>query len=313
MSNKKNGGVIPPVSDKRVLLVPVGCGKCMECKKQKAKNWSVRLQEEIRENKKGKMITLTFSNESVKKLIKEKNLQLTGYNLDNEIAKIGIRRFLENWRKTHKKSIKHWLITELGQTNSERIHIHGILFTDNINDIKNKWKYGMVHIGEYVNEKTINYIVKYVNKTDEKHKYFESKIFCSSGIGNNYLKRIDSKNNKYKGDKTNELYITRSGAKLNLPIYYRNHIYTEKEKELLWLQKLDKEKRYVNGKEIDISDGEEEYYKVLEQERIKNKRLGYLDDKINWEKKKYENELRNVKKIEILKKNYGTKGNIKRK
>ena len=33
--NKKNGGIIPAVSDERVLLVPIGCGKCMECKKQK--------------------------------------------------------------------------------------------------------------------------------------------------------------------------------------------------------------------------------------------------------------------------------------
>ena len=36
-ANKKNRGVIPPIKDKRVLEVPVGCGKCMECKKQKSK------------------------------------------------------------------------------------------------------------------------------------------------------------------------------------------------------------------------------------------------------------------------------------
>jgi hypothetical protein len=33
---KKNGGNVPEVKDKRALMVPVGCGKCMECKKQKA-------------------------------------------------------------------------------------------------------------------------------------------------------------------------------------------------------------------------------------------------------------------------------------
>ena len=52
IANKKNGGVIPPVNDERTLWVPVGCGKCIECRKQKARNWSVRLQEEIRERKK---------------------------------------------------------------------------------------------------------------------------------------------------------------------------------------------------------------------------------------------------------------------
>ena len=44
IANKKNGGNIPPVSDLRVLMVPVGCGKCIECKKQKSREWSVRLQ-----------------------------------------------------------------------------------------------------------------------------------------------------------------------------------------------------------------------------------------------------------------------------
>jgi hypothetical protein len=35
---KKNGGNVPEVKDKRALMVPVGCGKCIECKKQKARN-----------------------------------------------------------------------------------------------------------------------------------------------------------------------------------------------------------------------------------------------------------------------------------
>ena len=35
-STKKNGGIIPAVSDKRALYVAVGCGRCMECLKQKA-------------------------------------------------------------------------------------------------------------------------------------------------------------------------------------------------------------------------------------------------------------------------------------
>ena len=37
-ANKKNGGNIPPIFDKRVLSIPVGCGKCIECKKRKREN-----------------------------------------------------------------------------------------------------------------------------------------------------------------------------------------------------------------------------------------------------------------------------------
>ena len=33
--NKKNGGNPPTITDKRVKYVPVGCGKCIECRNQK--------------------------------------------------------------------------------------------------------------------------------------------------------------------------------------------------------------------------------------------------------------------------------------
>ena len=39
--------------------------------------------------------------------------------------------------------------------------------------------------------------------------------------------------------------------------------------------------------------------------RAKNKRLGYGDDEKNWELKKYENDRRNMKKIERYEKLYG--------
>ena len=38
IANKKNGGNIPPVSDLRVLVVPVGCGKCIECKNKRVES-----------------------------------------------------------------------------------------------------------------------------------------------------------------------------------------------------------------------------------------------------------------------------------
>ena len=268
IANKKNGGVIPAILDDRVLMVPVGCGKCIECKKQKARNWQVRLTEEIRTDKTGKFVTLSFSNENLIKL-RKKIKNLNGYELDNEVATLAVRRFLERWRKKHKKSVKHWIVTELGQNNTERIHMHGIIWTDESSkEIEERWSYGNVWIGDkenegYVNEKTINYIVKYVNKVDEKHKEYNSKILTSAGIGKNYINRIDSKNNKYKGKETDETYKTRQGVKLNMPIYYRNKIYTEEEREKLWIHKLDENIRWVCGEKVDISKGDEDYYKII--------------------------------------------------
>lgn len=311
MANKKNGGRVPAVLDRRCTIVPVGCGKCMECRKQKAREWQVRLHEEIRDSEKGIFVTLTFSDESIIEL--GTGEPLNGYDLDNEIARKGVRRFLERWRKKYGKSVRHWLVTELGQNETERIHLHGLIWTDKGNEmIEHHWKYGYCHFGSYVNGETVNYIVKYINKADEKHKEYKSRIFTSSGIGAGYLDRWDSSRNKYKGKKTNEEYVTRSGKRLALPIYYRNKLYSDEEKELLWIQKLDEEVRWVNGTKIDISKNEDVYFKRLELEREKNKRLGYGDNEVNWDLRNYENERRNLKKLELLKKKYDSDGNLKR-
>ena len=127
IANKKNGGVIPAISDERQLYTPIGCGECEECRKQRQNGWITRMMEEIRTNEHGKVITLTFSNEWYTKLreevLREGNKELrkirknrrmkivdkekerrkienrmTGYALDNEIATIATRKFLERWR-----------------------------------------------------------------------------------------------------------------------------------------------------------------------------------------------------------------------
>ena len=298
-ANKKNGGVIPAVFDDRVLIVPVGCGKCIECKKQKAREWQVRLSEDLRENKNGKFVTYTFSEYELQKLDNEVK-GLSGYDRDNEICRLAVRRYTERWRKKYKKTIRHWLVTEIGGKNTERIHLHGIVWTDEIDDIGKIWKYGKIYIGKYVSEKTVNYIVKYVNKVDKKHKTYNSKIFTSKGIGSGYVKRRDIERNKYNESKTIETYKTRTGVELALPIYYRNKIYNEEEKEKLWLEKLDKEERYVCGVKVDISENDDEYYKVLAEKREMSKRLGYGDDQKNWEVRRYENQRRNLKKKERI-------------
>lgn len=289
----------PEPKDKRVLYVPIACGNCMECRKQKARAWSVRLQEEIRTNNKGEFVTLTFSNESYKKLSEE--ITVDGYERDNQIAILAVRRFLERWRKKYKKSIKHWLITELGHEGTENVHLHGIIFKDikgNLaeqkEDISKIWGYGFVYVGDYVNEKTINYCVKYATKIDEKHKEYKAKILCSKGIGEGYTTRLDANLNKYKGENTDERYTTRTGAKMNLPVYWRNKIYTEEEREKLWLQKLDKKERWVDGQKISIDNGFDEYFETLKWARIKNGRLGYGKNEKDWNRIEYENQQRNL-------------------
>lgn len=295
-SNKKNGGVIPPISDPRVLYVPYGCGNCIECRKQKANHLRCRMLEDIKENKGGKFVCFTFSNEAIKELVGEiQDGKLSGYELDNEIAILAIRRFLAKHIKKYNKSIRHWLITELGHQGTENIHLHGIIWnTTPMKEIQKLWTYGKLWIGTWVNEQTVNYTVKYITKVDNHHKTYKSRILASKGIGSNYLKNSDSKRNKYSEEKTNEFYRTRQGTKIGLPTYYRNKIYTDEEKEKLWLKKLDKEERWICGERVDISQNEKQYYKLLEYHRQRNIELGYGTNAQNWKLKEYEQDRRKI-------------------
>ena len=46
------------------------------------------------------------------------------------------------------------VFTELGHNGTERIHLHGILFTNEKTEIiQDIWKYGIIWIGQYTNEK----------------------------------------------------------------------------------------------------------------------------------------------------------------
>ena len=300
-ANKKNGGIIPPIRDERVKWVAVGCGKCIECRKQKKREWQVRMLEDIKVNKNGKFVTLTFDRESLQELQDNVGYIPDKYLQDNEVATLAVRRFLERWRKRFKISLRHWLVTELGHTGTERIHLHGIIWTDEPNDvITDIWKYGFVWFGSYVNEKTVNYIIKYINKVDNDHPNYQSKVLTSKGIGKNYLNEYNSKTNKFNGKQTKEYYTTNNGLKINLPVYYRNNIYDEDEREQLWLNKLDKEVRYVCGEKVDISKSDEAYIKLRDYYRIKNKRLGYGDDKINWDEKLYRNQMKKLKLKKLL-------------
>lgn len=303
--NKKNRGMIPPVKDIRTKVVPIACGECRSCRRAKRREWAIRLQEDVKEHKNGHMVTLTFSTESLQKLSKEEECEeKKGYELDNAIAKLAVKRFLERWRKKHKKSVRHFLVTELGHGKTEHLHLHGIVWTNEHQDeITDRWQYGWVWSGynkkrTYVNGRTVNYIIKYITKKDEHHKTYKPIILNSPGIGAAYINTENYKLNKYKKGKTDETYKTETGHKMALPIYYRNKLYTEAQREQLWIKKLNEQVRYVNGVKIDISQGEDQYYKALEHAQRLSEELGYGKGKTDFDEKKYEEQRRTQLQIQ---------------
>ena len=250
--NKKNKGKPPVCKDKRLLYIPTKCGYCIECRKEKQREWRVRLEEELRSNF-GYFTTLTISPEGIKEI--EEKTGLKWEENPNEIATKGLRLFLERARKETGKSIKHWCVTELGEK-KDRIHLHGIFFGQKSAElIRKHWKYGFVFIGDYCNGKSVNYMTKYMLKVDIKHPTFKQIVLASPGIGAGYFDRLAYLWQKQNYKNINvPTYTFRNGTKMAMPKYYKNKIFTEKERETIWINNLNRGLLWIYGEKVKAND-----------------------------------------------------------
>lgn len=252
LPNKKNKGRPPIFTDRRLLYIPAKCGCCIECRKEKQREWRVRLEEELRSNF-GYFTTLTISPKGIKEI--EEKTGLKWEENPNEIATKALRLFLERVRKETKKSIKHWCVTELGEER-DRIHLHGIFFGQKSAElIRKHWKYGFIFIGDYCNTRSVNYMSKYMLKVDIKHPTFKQIVLASPGIGSGYFNRkayLWQKQN-YKNINV-ATYTFRNGTKMAMPKYYKNKIFTEEEREIMWINNLNRGLLWIYGEKVKAND-----------------------------------------------------------
>ena len=296
---EKNGGCVPLLPDDRIAYIEVPCGNCYECRSKKGREWKVRLYEEIKEHTYNYFVTLTFEPEKLAELLKQSNRG----DEDNVVAALAIRRFLERYRKKYKVSLKHWLISELGQQGTERLHLHGLLMTDTplefgeeIQRLKDGsmrkwplWGYGNIFVGDYVNQKTVNYVIKYTTKIDTDHKGFFGQIFCSPGIGKQWLESREAETYHYRPRESKDYYMCENGQKIALPTYYKNKLYNEKERENIWRDSLDKEQQVIFGTTYDLKNARtfNAIPNILSNARDANKKLDFGDDSVEWRRRKY--------------------------
>lgn len=284
LPNKKNGYNPPICKNPKFLLIEAECGKCFECRKKKAREWSIRITEELKVRF-GYFITLTISPEEMKKLQKDFNIPEV-YKNENAIAKAALRRCLERIRKDTGKSLRHWCVTELGE-NNDRIHLHGIVFGQKSAElIKKHWKYGHIFVGTYCSARTANYITKYMLKMDVKHKWFTGRVFTSSGMGRAYVQRARTFK-KFKGYDTQNTYTASNGKEIAMPSYYKNKLYTDTEKEILWEREMDKKFMYIHGEKIHKND-ERTKQNLTEYYRALGRRVFY-DNENDWKLQTKEN------------------------
>lgn len=225
------GYVNPP---DRYIEVP--CGKCYGCLKSKRNGWRIRLMAEFFGNPHTAFITLTFNDESLDRFKDNPNKS--------------VRLFLDRLRKNYSTGVKHFVIAEFGEDDkyTHRLHYHGMLFnllpgkpldSDMLADL---WKYGYVYVG-YCNQKTINYVTKYITKVPPPGKKLP-RLIVSKGIGSFFLQQYGVE--LAAGYKP---YFSSNGFKIALPRYYIDKLFDKATRVCMqYYMSLQPFLRFVDGR-----------------------------------------------------------------
>lgn len=142
-------------------IVPLPCGKCLNCKVNHANEWAVRCVLESKLHKENYFITLTFNDDE----LPENKAQ----------ARYRIQNFFKVLRNEF-GSFRYFGCCEKGKQGSKRFHYHIIFFGLHIDDLvanrfhklKSKkfdklWHYGLYDIGE-LTYASANYVAQYATK-----------------------------------------------------------------------------------------------------------------------------------------------------
>lgn len=212
-------------------FIDVPCGKCFSCHKSRMNGWRIRLLNEVNLYPNSVFITLTFDNYNLSKFRDNPNKALHLY--------------LDRLRKKYGKQIRHFFIPEYGDQN-KRLHYHGILFnypmeTLDPEIVRKEWKYGFVFVG-WCNEKTCNYIVKYITKDSPTGK--APRLVVSIGIGESFVHT----QGKYLYHRSTPYLAVNGFPRIPLPRYYLTKIWTDYERVQLQIKSmLEPYERFVDG------------------------------------------------------------------
>lgn len=306
---KKNNYRPPKLWHTDLEYIEIPCGKCFECLKARGREWKVRCYEELIESRAATFFTGTITDDRIKYITEKYKIEKDDVNT---IITKELRLFLERIRKKHKDiRIKHWCVTERGHRGTERIHIHGLFFTNDLTTwqlnklLYDNWTAGYSFYGKYVSLKTVNYIVKYLTKHDTIHPDFRGKMLVSPGLGRHYLDNERVKEiHRYRGENTNRSYTLNNGKKIPLPKYYCDKLYTDREKQMLMIINKSKGYEYVRGEKLENKTEEQ---RIIIKQKIEEYRIwdimAHGDNPEYWAEQKFkkrtgEDYFRKKKKME---------------
>lgn len=235
----------------------IPCGKCIDCRLEKSRQWAVRMIHESSMHENNCFITLTYNNRHLPK--------------NGSVNKRHLQNFMKYLRKQHGDGIRFYACAEYGDK-KQRPHYHICLFSFDFPDKKiifekspkvwnnsykakdhyklytsktlsDLWRKGFCTLGELTME-TAAYTARYVVKkiTGEKAKeHYKGKtpefalMSRRPGIGKIWF-------DEYTTDVYPKDFFTINGVKHRPPRYY-DSLLEKKDKKLLNKLKEDREKK----------------------------------------------------------------------
>jgi hypothetical protein len=194
-------------------VVDVPCGHCINCKKERSKQWAFRLMCEYKEWNCSVFVTLTFDTPFLT-LVPDAEPPYYA-----TISPRDITLFIKRLRKNlGGRKIKYYACGEYGST-TYRPHYHLIIFGVDFSDtpvIEKSWSQGFVKV-EDVNIATVSYVSGYVQKKLYGSDSYPDLIYppfsrMSKNLGAKYF--IDN------ASKIWEKGITFQGFNINVPRYF---------------------------------------------------------------------------------------------
>lgn len=262
--------------------VTVPCGRCENCLKNRASNWSFRLMQEDKVSLSSYFITLTYEPAHT-------HITKNGFM---DISKRDLQLFFKRFRKLHDrhgmsgKPLKYYAVAEYGGR-FYRPHYHIIMFNADLKlligakhadavkrgtiELDGKrpytldaWPFGHITVGQ-VTGASVGYTMKYVTKpsriplhrNDDRTPEF---ALMSKHLGENYL--TPQMIAFHKNDMEKRQYCTTlQGQKITMPRYYKQKMLSLQEKENLraW-NILDKMKAPKTPAKTTARERSEAYY-----------------------------------------------------
>lgn len=198
-------------------FIDVPCGRCGFCLQNRRKEWSFRLQKELRYHETAHFITLTCSDENL-------SFADHGGACVPCLYKPDWQNFMKRLRKRQKEvsdvKLKYYAVGEYG-SKTHRPHYHAILYSLDpslVDQVETIWGLGNTKVGT-VTSNSIDYVTKYVVNKYDHSKYPVPPFACiSNGIG---LKHFEENEARYQRE---TVVRNDRGYKQKLPRYYRNRL-----------------------------------------------------------------------------------------